>query len=97
MALKPASEIPNNFHCAASQRTIGAFMIAARRSAAVVPAIETVVVQAVKPFHQWYSTPACATPISQLIPISSPAMITSEARSERPGTKNAAPAIRTAE
>ena len=40
---------------------------------------------------------ACATPINPLSPISNPAMITSDARSDRPGTKNVAPAISTAE
>ena len=53
--LYPASEIPNKVHGATSHRTNGAFMIDLSKSS---PLPEIVAVQAVRPFHQPYSTPA---------------------------------------
>ena len=53
--LYPANEIPNIVHGATSQRIKGAFMIESSKS---LPLPETVLVHAVNPSHQPYSTPA---------------------------------------
>src|SRR5690606_22493199 len=70
IALKPASDMPAKVQGATSQRTSGAFMMAASGSP---PTSAMLLVQPVIPSHQPYSTPAWNAPIKPDTKMASPA------------------------